>query len=186
MIGLLGGSFDPIHHGHLITAQSLLDQLKLAELRFVVAREQPLKRGHAAAPEHRARMVDLAITGASPFRVETVELERTGPSYTVDTLRALRAREPGKDWIVLLGSDAAGELDRWKEANEVARLARIVVFGRAGSGVPSSPLIGDRAVVPAVEISATEIRQRVREGRPIQYWVPDPVAEYIRKNRLYL
>jgi len=186
MIGLLGGSFDPIHNGHLSTARSLLDQLHLTELRFVVAREQPLKKGHGASADHRVRMVQLAIGDAAGFTCETVELNRPGPSYTVDTLRALREREPEKDWVVLLGSDAARDLDRWKEAAEVARLARIVVFGREGEPAPVSPLISGSATVPAVPISATEVRKRVREGLPVDHMVPPPVARYILENRLYL
>lgn len=186
MIGLLGGSFDPIHNGHLTTAHSLLEQLSLSEIRFVVAREQPLKKGHGASAEHRVRMVELALDGLPAFRVETLELERPGPSYTVDTLRALRAREPRTEWVVLLGSDAARDLDRWKEAADVARLGRVVVFGRAGAAVPDSPLVAGTAVVPAVDISATAIRGRVREGLPINDLVPPLVDRYIRQNRLYL
>jgi nicotinate-nucleotide adenylyltransferase len=186
MIGLLGGSFDPIHNGHLSTARSLLDQLDLSEIRFVVAREQPLKKGHTASALDRAQMVELAIAGLPAFRTETIELSRPGPSYTVDTLRALREREPAAQWVVLLGSDAARDLDRWREAAEVARLARIVVFGRAGGTIPESPLIAGTVTVPAIEISATEIRKRVRKGLPVDHLVPPSVAEYIRKNRLYL
>ena len=186
MIGLLGGSFDPVHNGHLSTARSLLDQLNLSQIRFVVAREQPLKKGHGASAEHRARMVELAIAGLPAFTIETIELTRPGPSYTVDTLRALREREPGETWVVLLGSDAARDLDRWREAAEVARLARVVVFARAGESVPDSPLIGGSVAVPPVEISATEVRNRVRRGLPVDHLVPLPVARYILENRLYL
>jgi nicotinate-nucleotide adenylyltransferase len=186
LIGLLGGSFDPIHNGHLSTADSLLSQLHLSEIRFVIAREQPLKKGHGAGADARARMVELAIAGHPGFKLETIELERPGPSYTVDTLRDLRVREPGKQWVVLLGSDAARDLDRWKEAAEVARLARIVVFGRSGEPLPDSPLIGGTATVPPVPISATEVRSRVRDGQPFDHLVPPPVARYILENRLYL
>jgi nicotinate-nucleotide adenylyltransferase len=186
MIGLLGGSFDPIHNGHLSTAQSLFDQLRLSQLRFVVAREQPLKQGHAASADHRARMVELAISGIPGFITERIELGRSGPSYTVDTLRALTAAEPGQEWMVLLGSDAARDLDRWREAAEVARLARIVVFGRAGEPVPSSPLIGGTATVPPVPVSATRVRQRVRRGLSVDHLVPPSVARYMLDNRVYL
>ena len=186
MIGLLGGSFDPIHNGHLSTARSLLDQLNLSQIRFVVAREQPLKKGHGASAEHRVRMVELAVAGIPAFVTETIELARPGPSYTVDTLRALREREPGEEWAVLLGSDAARDLNRWREAAEVARLARVIGFGRAGEPVPRSPLIGRTVAVPPVEISATDIRNRVREGLPVDQLVPPPVARYIQENRLYL
>lgn len=186
MIGLLGGSFDPIHHGHLIVAQSALEQLGLAEIRFVVAREQPFKQGrHGAAPEHRARMVELAIAGQPCFRVETLELDRPGPSYTVDTLRELARREPQAAFTVLLGSDSARDLSKWREAGEVARLAQVVVFGRAGEGMPASPLVRGQISVPLLDISATSIRQRVRDGLPVRYWVPDSVDRYIRENRLY-
>ncbi len=186
MIGLLGGSFDPVHHGHLITALSLLEQLHLSEIRLVVAREQPLKQGHLASAVHRARMVELAVAGEPALGVENLELEREGPSYTVDTLRALHLREPGTPWVLLLGSDAARDLDRWKEAEEVARLARIVVFGRAGEAAPATPLVAATVTVPAIEISATGIRERVRRGLSVEYLVPSGVAAYIRENRLYL
>jgi nicotinate-nucleotide adenylyltransferase len=185
VIGLLGGSFDPIHHGHLITAVSLLEQLKLSELRFVVAREQPLKQAHIASPEQRTRMVKLAINAVAQFKMERIELDRAGPSYTVDTLRALKAKSR-TDFVLLLGADAARDLDQWKEVEEVAKLAEIIVFGRAGAAEVSSPLIGRRLVVPGIEISATAIRQRVKEGLSIRYLVPDQVAEYIRQNKLYL
>jgi nicotinate-nucleotide adenylyltransferase len=186
MIGLFGGSFDPIHNGHVSTARSLVEQLGLAQLRFVVAREQPLKKAHGAPADHRARMVQLAVADTPGFVCEAIELDRPGPSYTVDTLRLLRDREPGNDWILLLGSDAARDLDRWREAADVARLARIVVFGRPGAPIPESPLVSATAVVPPVAISATEVRTRVRDGRPIGHLVPPPVARYILENRLYL
>jgi nicotinate-nucleotide adenylyltransferase len=186
MIGLLGGSFDPIHNGHLSTAQALFRQLSLSQLRFLVARTQPLKQGHSASAEDRARMVELAIADQPHFVLEGIELTRPGPSYTVDTLRALKQREPGEEWMVLLGSDAARDLDRWREADAVARMAQVVVFGRAGEAIPASPLISGTATVPPVPISATEVRQRVREGLPIDHLVPPPVARYIRQNRLYL
>jgi nicotinate-nucleotide adenylyltransferase len=120
------------------------------------------------------------------FQVERAELERPAPSYTVDTLRALRGREPGVEFVLLVGSDAAAELSAWREATEVGKLAQIVVFARPGNDVPGSPLIRRVIRVPSIDISATEIRRRVRDGRSIRYWVPDAVAEYITKHRLYL
>jgi nicotinate-nucleotide adenylyltransferase len=186
-IGLFGGSFDPVHHGHLIVARVAAEALDLDELRFVPAREQPFKLGrHAAPAADRAAMLDLAVAGAGGLAVERLELERPGPSYTIDTLRALCAREPGTSFTLLLGADAAAELAAWREARELPRFARIVVFARHGSPVPASPLIGATIEVPAVEISATEIRRRVRAGLPIRYWVPDRVAEYVARHRLYL
>ena len=187
MVGLFGGSFDPVHHGHLIVARVAAEALGLDALRFVPAREQPFKRGrHGASPEQRAAMLDLAVAGATGFAVERAELARPGPSYTVDTLRALHAREPGIRLTLLVGADAAGELEAWHRAGDIPDLAEVVVFGRPGAPAPASALIAGRLEVPAIEISATEIRRRVREGRPIRYWVPDPVAEYVTRHRLYL
>jgi nicotinate-nucleotide adenylyltransferase len=131
-------------------------------------------------------MLALAVAGALGVEVERAELERPGPSYTVDTLRAVRGREPGVELTLLLGADAAAELPGWREAEALSGLARIVVFARPGATVPRSPLI-DRVIgVPSVDISATEIRRRVREGLPVRYWVPDAVAEYVTRHRLYL
>ena len=187
MIGLFGGSFDPVHHGHLIVARVAAETLGLGELRFVPAREQPFKRGrHAAPAERRAAMLELAVAGEPGFAVESAELDRPGPSYTVDTLRALREREPGRPLTLLLGADAAAELGAWHSADELPALARIVVFARPGSPVPDSPLVSQVIPVPAIDISATAVRRRAREGRPLRYWVPDAVAEYILRHRLYL
>jgi nicotinate-nucleotide adenylyltransferase len=187
MIGLLGGSFDPVHHGHLIVGQVAAEKLRLDELRFVPAREQPFKRGqHRTSAEQRAAMLSLAVAGTRGFAVELSELERPGPSYTVDTLRALRKREPAADFILLLGADAAADLPAWREADQIPRLARVVVFARPGSPVPESPLVSSVVEVPEIDISATEVRNRVRRGQSIRYWVPDAVAEYIKTHRLYL
>lgn len=178
-IGVFGGSFDPIHHGHLIAAASLADALKLDQVRMMVARAQPLKRdGHGAAAADRAEMVRLAVGDHSLLRADGSELEREGPSYTVDTLRALRARLPGAELVLLLGADAAAELPRWREAGAIPGLARVEVFAREGAG-------GGATAVPRLDISSTEIRERVRRGRSIRYWVPDAVAEYIAAHRLY-
>ena len=186
-IGLLGGSFDPVHHGHLIVAQIAAEALGLDQLRFVPAREQPFKRGrHAAPAADRAAMLDLAVAGTAGFGVERAELERPSPSYTVETLQTLRSREPGVEFTLLLGADAAVELPAWHRAGELPGLARIVVFARPGTPVPASPLIAASIEVPAVEISATEIRRRVRAGLSIRYWVPEAVAEYVVRHRLYL
>ncbi len=120
------------------------------------------------------------------FSVEPSELARPAPSYTVDTLRQLRHREPGVEFVLLLGADAAVDLPAWKEAEQVMDLAKIFVFERPGTAVPSLSWIAGTVQVPAIDISATEIRSRVRAGQSIRYWVPDSVAEYIRAHRLYL
>ena len=187
MVGLFGGSFDPVHHGHLIVGTVAAEKLQLDSLRFVPAREQPFKVGrHRTSAEHRAAMLSLAIAGMSGFSVERSELERPGPSYTVDTLRHLREREPGAEFVLLLGADAAADLPAWREAGQLRDLARVAVFARPGVPVAKSPWISTVIEVPAIDISATEVRRRVRQGLPVRYWVPDRVAEYITKHRLYL
>jgi nicotinate-nucleotide adenylyltransferase len=187
MIGLFGGSFDPVHHGHLIVAQVAREALGLDALWFVPAREQPFKQGrHRGSPTDRAAMLDLAIAGSPGFKLEQLELDRPGPSYTVNTLRELRARERRADFILLLGADAAADLPGWREADRIPELARVVVFARPGSSVPDSPAIAEVITVPEINISATEVRRRVGRGEPIRYWVPDSVAEYISRHRLYL
>jgi nicotinate-nucleotide adenylyltransferase len=187
MIGLFGGSFDPVHHGHLIVAQVAREALGLDGIRFVPAREQPFKQGrHRSSADHRAAMLDLALAGSPGFELERLELDRPGPSYTVNTLRELRVREPQQEFVLLLGADAAADLFAWREADRIPELARVVVFARPGSAVPASRAISEVIEVPAIDISATEIRRRVGRGQPIRYWVPDSVGEYISRHRLYL
>lgn len=187
MIGLFGGSFDPIHHGHLLVAQTVLEAVGLAQLRFVPAREQPLKAGrHAASADDRARMVAAAIAGEPRFALETIELQRVGPSYTVDTLRALRVREPNTEFALVIGADAARDLPLWHEAEALPGLATIVVMSRPGVTLPSTSWPMRVVAVPAIEISATAIRARVAAGQSIRYWVPDPVARIIHDAELYL
>jgi nicotinate-nucleotide adenylyltransferase len=178
-IGVFGGSFDPIHHGHLIAAAFLAEALGLDEVRLVIARRQPLKEsGHDAAVEHRAEMVELAVRGDPRLRADRSELAREGPSYTVDTLRALRAERPEAELVLLLGADTALTLDRWREPDQLGQLCRVETFAREGIGEAGTQ-------VPRVDISSTAIRARVRAGRSIRYWVPDGVADYIVAHRLY-
>ncbi len=187
MIGLFGGSFDPIHHGHLLVAQAVVEALGLSQLRFVPARAQPFKAGrHAAPPEARARMVALAIAGEPRFALERLELDRPGPSYTVDTLEALRERERGESFALLVGADAARDLPQWHRAEALAGLATLVVCARPGAEVPVLPWPCQVVRVPGIEISATVVRARVAAGRPVRYWVPDPVAGFIAASGLYL
>jgi nicotinate-nucleotide adenylyltransferase len=187
VIGLFGGSFDPIHHGHLLVAQAAVEALGLDRVRFMPARQQPFKVGqHGAGAEERAAMVSLAIAGEPRFALERAELDRAGPSYTVDTLRALREREPNQELVLLIGADAARDLDSWREPDQIPRLARIAAFARPGSSLPDLPYVWRTLTVPAVDISATEIRRRVREGRSVRYWVPDAVASYITAHGLYV
>jgi nicotinate-nucleotide adenylyltransferase len=182
---LFGGSFDPVHLGHLIVAEAAADALGLS-IRFVVARQQPFKAGaHGASPAERAAMLDAATAGNPRFHVERIELDLPPPSYTVRTLRALARREPGNRFLLLLGSDAARELPAWHEVDALPALADVAVLSRPGAAIPPHALIGRTVTVPTIEISATEVRERVARGRSIRYLVPEAVREYIAVHRLY-
>lgn len=184
--GLLGGSFDPVHHGHLIVAGRAAEALGLDTVFFVPCRTQPLKaEGPVAGGADRAAMVRLAIEGEPRFLLDGQELERPGPSFTVDTLRAVRAQWPDERLVLLLGADAAAQLHRWRAADEVARLAEIAVLTRPGAPAISSALVTHTVATPAIEISASDIRARVLAGRSIRFLVPERVAEYVAKKGLY-
>jgi nicotinate-nucleotide adenylyltransferase len=182
---LFGGSFDPVHVGHLCVAEAAADALG-ARIRFLPARQQPFKRtGHVATPVQRAEMLEAAVAGNPRFSVERVELDLPTPSYTVRTLRALLEREPGNRFTLLLGADVARDLPGWFEVEALPRLADVVIFARPGASVPSHPLIGRVVTVPALDVSATDIRARVAAGTSIRYLVPDAVREYIAAHGLY-
>lgn len=186
MVGLFGGSFDPVHHGHLILARAALEELGLEEVRFIPAGAQPFKtRGPVAGAPDRLEMLRSALRGEPRFVLEECEIRRPGPSYTVDTLRELTAREPGRSFILLLGADAAQLLPRWREAEEVLRLARVAVFARPGHQVPEGAWVQATVPAPLLELSATELRQRAAAGRSLRYFVPDPVADYVATRGLY-
>jgi nicotinate-nucleotide adenylyltransferase len=184
-VGVFGGSFDPIHHGHLVVARAVGEALGLDQVLLVPAAQQPLKvGGHGAGAVHRLEMVRVAVEADAWFRVEPLEVVAGGPSYTVDTLRALVARAPEHRLHLLVGSDAARLLPAWKEPDAVRALADLVVFRREGD---DRPLPADARIVavPRIDISSTDVRERVRRGRPVRYWVPDAVDAYIRTNSLY-
>jgi nicotinate-nucleotide adenylyltransferase len=184
---LFGGSFDPVHVAHLIVADAAADALGTT-VRFLPAREQPFKRAaHQATAEQRAAMLDLAARGNPRLRVERIELGLPTPSYTVRTLRALADREPGNRFTLLLGADAAQDLAAWWEVEALPGLAEVVVVARPGTTVPAPrhPLISRVIPVPAIDLSATHVRERVNQGRSIRYLVPDAVREYISAHGLY-
>lgn len=185
MEALFGGSFDPVHVGHLVVAEAAAEQLGMP-IRFLPAREQPFKgAAHVATPAQRAAMLDLAVAGNPRFTVERVELDLPAPSYTVPTLRALAAREPGNRFVLLLGADAARELPAWFEVEALPGLADVVAFARAGAEPLRQRLVSRVLEVPALDVSATDIRARVRAGRSIRYLVPEPVRAYIAEHGLY-
>jgi nicotinate-nucleotide adenylyltransferase len=195
--GLLGGSFDPIHFGHLAIAEEARVSLGLERVLFVPAAQQPLKaRGHHAAPEQRLRMVELAIAGNPAFEVRDLELTRAGPSYTVDTLEQLRDElEPAGELYFLMGADALAWLPRWHQPERVLELARLVVFERPGAALDLAlvqqalPGLAERLIRlqgPLLDLSSTELRARVAAGRPLRYLVPESVINFIVAQKLYL
>jgi nicotinate-nucleotide adenylyltransferase len=190
-IGVLGGSFDPIHNAHLIIARAALEALALDAVRLVVASTQPFKEGrHAAPAADRLRMVELAVDGVDGLVADGRELARPGPSYTIDTLRELRSEAADTELVLLMGSDTAAGFGRWREPEAIRAIAKIAVFRRPGTadGVAASPAGhgGDVEIaVPHLEISSTVIRERAAAGRSLAGWVHPAVADYIVASQLY-
>ena len=183
--GLLGGSFNPIHHGHLITALRAAEAVKLDRVRFIPAAVSPLKNGDGLAPAaHRWAMLRRALRGTPRFEASDLELRRGGVSYTVDTLRELKTKTRARlYWI--LGTDAARLLPRWKSIDEIRRLARFVIVTRPGDRVSQNRSKDHIVRAPLLEISSSEIRERARKGLSIRYLLPDSVERYIREKGLY-
>lgn len=188
-IGLMGGSFDPIHLGHLVTAEQARVDLGLDEVVFIPA-GQPWQKEHTTPAEHRYLMTVLATSANPFFSVSRVEIEREGPTYTVDTLRTLRARHPDADLWFISGADAILNIVTWRDAAEALDLATFVAATRPGHDVAAlqEPGIRERIVtldVPALAISSTDIRARVAADRSVRYLIPREVEEHIRKHGLY-
>jgi nicotinate-nucleotide adenylyltransferase len=199
-IALYGGSFNPIHHGHLIVAQAVAERLGVGRLVLIPSASPPHKHGEDLAPaEHRLAMARLAVADDPSFEVSDVEVRRSGPSYSFVTVEEYR-RAAGPDvpvfWVI--GADTLPELHTWYRIREMAELCRIVTAVRPGYERPDlSPLsrvLSDDRVrqlteavlpTPRIDISATDIRQRVRAGKSIRYLVPEPVREYIERQGLY-
>ena len=194
-IGVLGGTFDPIHLGHLIIAEETRDRLDLEEVCFVPARDPWMKAGQPLTSGHdRLSMARLAVEDNPFFRVSTLELERSGPSYTVDTLRELQKEYgPEAQLFFILGSDAFARFDEWKDPEGILGLATLVVVDRPGATASEEAIaqqVGNAGSVERVrgvhlEISAQDIRRRVAEGASIRYLVPEPVERYIYARGLY-
>jgi nicotinate-nucleotide adenylyltransferase len=186
-LGLFGGSFDPVHLGHLMVAHVAREEASLDRLFFLPAAQSPFKpAGHPAPDAERARMLRLALAGLPWCEVDDSELRRGGVSYTVDTVREFLRRFPGARLFYLIGADNAAGLNQWREAVELARLAEFLVIPRPGepAALPA-PFRGRVLQGFPVGISSTEIRDRVRQGLPIGHLVPPAVAEAIRNYRLY-
>ncbi|HEX6065236.1 MAG TPA: nicotinate-nucleotide adenylyltransferase [Longimicrobiales bacterium] len=186
-IGILGGTFDPPHMGHLIAAQDTFDALSLDKLLFIPARVPPHKQHETVSPaDVRLRMVSAAIAGDERFEASDVELRRTGPSYTIDTLRELKRRFPGDALFLLIGVDQVREFATWREPEEVLRCAQLVMLTRGGiEEAPQGDIVHTTVPVTRIDISSTLVRQRARAGLPIRYLVPEAVEKMIVTERLY-
>lgn len=182
-VGLLGGSFDPIHYGHLRAAQWAFETLALQRVLFVLARQSPFKGLCSAPPEDRLVMLNLATRDNPSFAIEDCELGRVAPSYTVDTLRTLARRSPETHFTLILGSDAAAGLEKWRDIEEVRRRAEIAILARPGENHTDLPVT--ILSFDGLSISSTEIRAAIKDGRSIRYLTPDPVRLYIEEKGLY-
>lgn len=193
-IGILGGTFDPPHYGHLILAELAAEGLALDCVLFVPAADPPHKGALRASAEHRTAMVERAIAGNPRFSLSRVDLDRPGPHYSVDMLHLLRAEHPQAEFVFLIGGDSLHDLPTWSRPNELIALARLGVMRRPGSAPDLARLERDipgiRARVdwidgPQIEISASDLARRVSAGLSIRYQTPDAVRTYIEEHRLY-
>ncbi len=198
-LGLFGGSFDPVHLGHLLLAESAREQGRLDRVLFLPAAVPPHKRGHQPVPARsRIEMLQLATGGHAAFEVNSFEVDRGGVSYTIDTLRHFRQTRPEAELFFLMGADMLHDLPNWREAGEVCRMAILLVVSRPGTPEPDFSLLADltdservalfrqhQVKMPAIGISSTEIRHRVAAGRSIRYWAPRAVEKYIEAHTLY-
>jgi nicotinate-nucleotide adenylyltransferase len=184
-LGIFGGTFDPPHVGHLIAAQDALLALSLDRVHFIPAALPPHKQTRAVTPAAlRVALLAAAIRGDDRFRVDDLELERTGPSYTVDTLREYQTRQPDATLFLLIGADQWAEFETWREPDEIRHIARVAVLTREGAGAPGTGVV--EVPVTRIDLTSTDVRNRVADGRPIRYLVPAAVAELIHRHRLYL
>jgi nicotinate-nucleotide adenylyltransferase len=196
-VGLLGGTFDPVHVGHLVAAEEARAALALDEVMFVPAAEPPHKPGRPITPaRHRLAMLELAVEDHSGFSVSRIDVDRAGPHYTVDLLRLARDQlRPGTELFFLMGMDSLSELATWRDPETIIRLARPVVVDRPGYEADLAALekavpgVTERVAfvtMPLIGISGTDLRRRVAAGSPIRYQVPAAVERYVRRHRLYL
>ena len=186
-VGLLGGTFDPPHLGHLVVAECARVELDLDEVRLLVAGD-PYQKSTTSLPEHRCAMVEAAVADDEHLSVDRRELARTGPTYTADTLAELTAGEPDTVWFFILGEDAAAGLSTWARVEEAFALARFVVVTRPGAQAPRAvdlpgPLL--HLEIPQLEVSSTELRARFARGGATRYLVPPAVDRYVRDHGLY-
>jgi len=194
-LGIFGGSFDPPHVGHLLVAQDALAALSLDRLLIVPAAQQPLKKGQQTPAADRLAMVERCFSGVPGMVVDPVEIDRGGLSYMVDTVESLQRREPTAVLHLLIGEDVIETLPRWREPERLRSMVQLVVLRRNSAGEPVATSTGQQPAPDSsvlhlatrrVDVSSTEIRERVRTGRSIRGFVTDAVAEYIESTGLYL
>jgi nicotinate-nucleotide adenylyltransferase len=188
-IGVMGGTFDPVHHGHLVAASEVAHNFALDEVIFVPTGEPYLKETRVvSAAEDRYLMTVIATASNPRFSVSRVDIDRPGPTYTIDTLRDLRAAGPNDELFFITGADALAEILTWHAVDELFTLAHFVGCTRPGHRLSGAGLPEDKVSlveIPALAISSTECRARVAAGEPVWYLVPDGVVQYIAKRRLY-
>ena len=186
-IGVMGGTFDPVHHGHLVAASEAAQSLDLDEVVFVPTGE-PSYKTNVTPAEHRYLMTVIATASNPRFTVSRVDIDRSKPTFTIDTLRDVRRERPDADLYFITGADAIAQILSWKDVDELWDLAHFVAVSRPGhvlsvSGLPEQDV--SLLEVPALAISSTDCRDRVRRGFPVWYLVPDGVVQYISKHHLY-
>ncbi len=187
-VGLYFGSFNPIHHGHLIIASHILYNSDLDQLWFIVSPQNPLKQSAGLLNEyHRLYLVQLSVEGEKNMRAIDIEFKLPKPSYTIDTLTYLGEKYPDHSFSVIMGSDSFQNISRWKNYEQILKNYRIYIYPRSGSSeiekYPNARVTVVKA--PVLEISATQIRNNIKEGKPIRFLVPDNVREEIEKNGYY-
>ncbi len=188
-LGVMGGTFDPIHHGHLVAASEVQSHFELDEVVFVPT-GQPWQKDdrRVSPPEHRYLMTVIATASNPRFTVSRVDIDRPGPTYTIDTLRDLKAERPDDELFFITGADALAQILSWKDSHEMWELAHFIGVTRPGHELSDKGLPEDNVTlqeVPAMAISSTDCRARVAEGEPVWYLVPDGVVQYINKYSLY-
>lgn len=186
-IGVMGGTFDPIHHGHLVAASEVAQSFGLDEVVFVPT-GQPWQKSNVSPSEHRYLMTVIATASNPRFTVSRVDVDREGPTYTVDTLRDLREQMPDAELYFISGADAVEQILSWKDVDKLWELAHFIAVSRPGHELSLSGLSGEHVSlleVPALAISSTDCRARVARGYPVWYLVPDGVVQYIAKHELY-
>ena len=186
-LGVMGGTFDPIHHGHLVAASEVASVFKLDEVIFVPT-GQPWQKGEVTEGEHRYLMSVIATASNPRFKVSRVDIDREGPTYTVDTLRDIKAAYPDAELFFITGADAVAQILAWKDVDKIWELAHFIAVSRPGHKlvIPDVPTGAIETLeIPALAISSTDIRRRLADTKPIWYLVPDGIVQYIAKHNLY-